>query len=177
MNVVALETVRTFLVPAKVADTTDDALSEAGRDGAERFVLWTGNVQDDTFTVRTAYVPAQTAHRLSDGICVTVDGDELHRLNRWLYENHQILGVQVHSHPTYAYHSDTDDAYPIATQRGALSIVVPDFGAAGIRGRGVATYRLGHTGWQRVGRWGTRRLVQHVGAHPEPIREATDGSR
>lgn len=78
----------------------------------------------------------------------------------WLYDNGQRLGAQVHSHPTRAYHSDTDDAYPIATQRGALSLV-PHFATDGIRGRGVATYRLTASGWSRQSWWSARTLVRH----------------
>jgi hypothetical protein len=37
------------------------------------------------------------------------------------------LGGQIHSHPTSAYHSDTDDHFPLVTLVGALSIVIPDF--------------------------------------------------
>lgn len=161
MNSSDLEDVRAFLVPAGVADATDVALRDAGAQGHEAFVLWTGVLDGHTFTVQRAYLPAQTGHQLPDGICVTVDGDELHRLNRWLYENGQRLGAQVHSHPTRAYHSDTDDSYPIATQRGALSLVVPHFANGGIRGGGVATYRLTASGWSRQSWWRTRTLVRH----------------
>jgi len=155
-----LETVKAFHLPAQVARETDDALREAGDHGHERFVLWTGVLDADSFVVHHAYIPTQTGHRLSDGVCVTVDGDELHQLNRWLHENGQRLGAQVHSHPTEAYHSETDDSYPIATQRGALSIVVPNFGIDGVRGRGVATYRLTNRGWTYQPWWTTRRLVR-----------------
>ena len=69
-------------------------------------------------------MPRQTAYRLSEGLCVRVEGPELHRLNIWLYEHHELLAVQVHAHPTDAYHSETDDTYPIVTTRGGLSLVV-----------------------------------------------------
>lgn len=169
MRISDLEDVRTFLVPAGVADTTDAALRKAGARGHEAFVLWTGTMDADTFAVQHAYLPTQTGHHLPDGICVTVDGDELHQLNRWLYENGQRLGAQVHSHPARAYHSDTDDAFPIATQRGALSLVVPHFAADGIRGRGVATYRLTSSGWSRQSWLRTRNLVRHL----EPTQDAS----
>src|SRR5689334_7347509 len=87
MNVVALAEVERFRVPARVIDATDRALREAAVHRAERFVLWTGRVQGDEFQADVAYVPGQTAHTLPDGLCVTVHGDELHKLNRWLYEN------------------------------------------------------------------------------------------
>lgn len=175
MNTSDLENVRTFRVPAAVADATDAALRQAGAHGHEAFVLWTGRLNGNTFDVEQAYLPAQTGHHMADGICVTVDADELHRLNQWLYESAQRLGAQVHSHPTGAYHSDTDDAYPIATQRGALSLVVPYFATFGVRGRGVATYRLNDSGWARQSWWRTRSLVRHdrpVGAPKASTPEA-----
>lgn len=150
MNPVNLADVRRFRVPPEVVVATDQALREAGAQHAERFVLWTGHVTGTDFLADTAYVPAQTGHTLPTGLCVTVHGDELHRLNRWLYENHQTLAIQVHSHPTHAFHSDTDSTYPIVTQRGGLSIVVPDFGRHGIAGPGVAAYRLDERGWRHV---------------------------
>jgi hypothetical protein len=36
--------------------------------------------------------------------------------------------VQVHTHPFEAFHSRTDDAFPIVHTRGFLSLVIPDFG-------------------------------------------------
>ena len=72
---------------------------------------------------------------------------ELHRLNVWLYEAQQIIGVQVHSHPADAYHSETDDTYPIATLAGSLSIVLPFFGRDGWESSDIAAYRLGQDGW------------------------------
>ena len=77
-----------------------------------------------------------------------VEADELHRLNVWLYENAERLAIQVHSHPTEAFHSDTDDAYPIVTTLGGLSLVVPDFARYGVRGPETALYRLSSAGWQ-----------------------------
>lgn len=150
MNIAVLTELRRFRVPPHVVAVTDRALREAGAQGAERFVLWAGRVDGDEFWADTAYIPAQTSHTLPDGLCVTVHGDELHKLNRWLYENSQTLAVQVHSHPTRAYHSETDSTYPIVTQRGGLSIVVPDFAQRGVAGPGVAAYRLDSRGWRRV---------------------------
>lgn len=38
------------------------------------------------------------------------------------------IRVQVHTHPDLAFHSPTDDAYPIIHTPGFLSLVIPDFG-------------------------------------------------
>lgn len=160
MTTTALADVTRFIVPQQVIETTDARLREAGSQSAECFVLWVGRLEAQQFHVEQAYVPAQEAHRLPSGICVTVDGSELHRLNKWLYASGVTLGVQVHTHPTRAYHSDTDSTYPIVTQRGGLSIVVPDFGRGGLRGRGVQIYRLSDRGWRHVGHRAAGRLVQ-----------------
>lgn len=145
-----LEAITRFAVPSDIVEGTDKHLRVAGQRGAECFVLWSGIVSGATFHVRTMHVPQQTAYRFPEGICVRVEGPELHRLNVWLFQHGEQLGVQVHSHPTDAYHSETDDAYPIVTVRGALSIVVPDFARRGIRGPGIACYRLGVSSWDEV---------------------------
>ena len=144
------EPIGRFIVPQGVCDESDRLLREAGRDGNERFVLWSGIVRDELLLVRTLHAPRQTAYRLSSGLCVRVEADELHRLNLWLYEHGERLAVQVHSHPTEAFHSDTDDAYPMVTTRGGLSLVVPDFARYGVRGPGTALYRLSDVGWDAV---------------------------
>jgi hypothetical protein len=155
-----LETVTLFSVPAGIVDATDKHLRAAGHRGAECFVLWSGVAVGTSFVVRTMHVPRQTAYRSPEGISVRVEGPELHRLNVWLFEHGEQLGVQVHSHPTQAYHSETDDAYPIVTVRGAVSIVVPDFALAGLRGPGVAFYRLTSSTWDEVPSREVTRLIQ-----------------
>lgn len=47
----------------------------------------------------------------------------------WLDLADQGLGVrvQVHTHPGEAFHSPTDDAYPLIHEAGFLSLVIPDF--------------------------------------------------
>lgn len=158
-----LESMDQFIVPASVVTETDVQLRAAGVDCVERFVLWSGIRENNNFLVRSAYVPRQTAYKLETGLCVRVEGAALHELNVWLYNHQQELAVQVHSHPTEAFHSETDDAYPIVTMRGGLSIVVPNFGRDGLRGPGVAWYRLSHTGWKPVSQREAKRLVQFRG--------------
>jgi hypothetical protein len=154
-----LEVISQFVVPAGVVRDTDARLRAVGRTRSECFVLWSGVQENYTFRVCTTHVPRQTAYRFSEGLCVRVEGDELHRLNVWLFEHREQLAVQVHSHPTEAYHSETDDSYPIVTARGGLSLVVPDFGRAGLRGDGVAYYRLGLSGWDELSLDEARRII------------------
>lgn len=136
-----------FEVTREVVVKTEQALVSAGLEGYELFVLWSGQVHGSTFVVETPHVPKQTSYRLETGLCVRVEGDELHRLNVWLFEAGHILGVQVHAHPTDAYHSETDDTFPIVATLGGLSIVAADFCRDGLFSPGTATYRLYGHGW------------------------------
>ena len=143
-----LRGVRRFRIEASGIRETEEAIRSAGQEGYETFVLWSGRCDDDgAFTVAEVHVPEQTAYKLDDGLCVRVDGSVLHRLNVWLYRAHQVIGVQIHSHPRDAYHSETDDTYPIATLEGSLSIVLPFFGRDGWESRGIAAYRLEKGEW------------------------------
>lgn len=146
----SLAEVKLFRLPRSIVSETERQLRAAGTEGMERFVLWSGQVDGAEFIVRTAHVPEQTSYQLDSGLLVRVEGDALHQLNRWLYEHGEALAVQVHGHPTGAFHSETDDAYPIVTERGSVSIVAADFCRAGLLSASTAAYRLSEYGWDPV---------------------------
>lgn len=54
--------------------------------------------------------------------------------------------ARIHSHPGTAFHSPTDDANPVLTHNGALSIVVPFFGLGLRRGLEACAVLRYHTG-------------------------------
>jgi hypothetical protein len=142
-----LADVEQFQVPSTIVRQTEETLRSAGVKGYEAFVLWSGRQNGRLFNVRTAHVPKQNSFRLNSGLCVRVDGTELHRLNVWLYEASEILAVQVHAHPDEAYHSETDDSYPIVATLGGLSIVAAKFCREGLFRPSTAIYRLYRNGW------------------------------
>ena len=146
-----LGAVERYSVPKSVLKATVAELHATGGDKHEAFVLWGGQVSDDgcSLAVISALRPAQTASRSDDGLLVVVEGDALFAVNKRLYERGELLVGQVHTHPSDAYHSPTDDDYPLVTLVGALSLVIPDFGRAGVEGRARwAWYRL-----QAIGDW------------------------
>lgn len=55
------------------------------------------------------------------------------------------------------FHSETDDAFPIASQLGSLSLVAADFCQHGLLDLTSAAYRLGPNGWAELGP-----ALQHV---------------
>jgi len=145
-----LERVSTFGVSRSIVEESEQSLQAAGADGYELFVLWSGVIEDDVFRVRNAHVPKQTSYQTEDGLLVRVDGAALHTLNVWLFENNETLGVQVHAHPTRAFHSHTDNTFPIVTTLGGMSIVAADFARDGLLNRRTAAFRLTKTGWAPI---------------------------
>lgn len=148
--------VRRFIIPGSLLDSTLRVLVKSGRKGFEAFVVWGGVVSDEgtSLHVVSFHVPEQTAHKTPEGLLVTVGGDALFEINKELYRCGEILCGQVHSHPTHAFHSETDDHFPLVTLTGSLSIVVPNFA---IRGRADiqrwAWYRLvGAAVWEELNR-------------------------
>lgn len=145
-----LEGIERFVVPTEMVTQTEHSLRQAGEEGHELFVLWSGLANGSQFRFRTAHVPKQVSYRTRRGLLVRVDGEALHKLNNSLFESQEVLAGQVHAHPTEAFHSDTDDCYPIVTALGGLSIVAADFAAAGLWSEGTAAFRLSEAGWLEV---------------------------
>lgn len=155
--------VREVRVPRELVDAGREHLRVAGEKGCEAFVLWAGRRAGDVFDVLATLVPRQTAHRTPSGLLVEVDGDELLRINVWLYDNRLQLVAQLHAHPGEAYHSETDNAYPIMAQAGGLSLVLPDFAVRPFDVRDLAAHRLlPGLGWVRLSDAETATLLKVV---------------
>jgi Prokaryotic homologs of the JAB domain len=152
--------VRSVVIPKMLALEAHQHLQRAGRQGLEGFALWAGVREGEVFRVQHTIIPAQSGLRFESGVCVRIASDELHRLNVWLYEHRVTLIAQLHSHPTAAYHSETDDEFPVATTVGSLSLVIPDFAAQPFSLDRCAVYQLNAAGrWAAVTRDEAGRLI------------------
>lgn len=148
-------------IPDTLLAYSHEALREIGEDEVEGLVLWAGWAQGNVFTVDTVLRPKQRALRGDQGLCVLVDGPEIHRINVWLYKNQRELVAQVHSHPRAAYHSELDDTIPLVTTVGGLSLVVPDFARGPVDLETYAGYRLtGDGNWDEIPAGGLGRLIE-----------------
>jgi hypothetical protein len=143
-----LAVVQRVRVQRSVVESVHNELRDAGRRNCEGVGFWAGTLVGAEFFVTASYVPKQFAGELEGGSLVMVDGDQLFQMNVWLHSNRLTLIAQVHSHPSEAYHSKTDDDFPIMARVGGLSIVVPDYAAAPFSLTTAAFYRL-----QRHGHW------------------------
>lgn len=156
----ALEAVRTVDLPRDCVSAVQAHLRSVGQQGYEGMALWVGVQQEQHFAVTETVIPAQRHIRTSDGVCVMVPAEELHRLNVWLYRRGLTLLAQIHSHPGRAYHSTTDDAYAIATTVGCLSLVVPNFAREPFDLARVAVYRLdAKANWNEVASAALMRMI------------------
>lgn len=153
--------VRTVEISRSVVESGYQHLRAVGSEGNEGFVLWAGHQDGDVFGVVEAVIPEQQGLVHEGGVCVIVGSDELHRLNVTLHKRGLTLVAQIHSHPSDAYHSTTDDAFPIVARAGGLSIVVPDFAVRPFSLSDCAVYRLSREGiWEHLSMAKTLRLIR-----------------
>jgi hypothetical protein len=138
------------IIPESVLAAVVGFMRSAGRIGCEALALWVGDREGERFNVREAYIPEQRCIRGEAGLLVHVDDEALHQMNVWLFEKRYTIVAQLHSHPTGAYHSETDELFPIATKRGSFSIVVPNFARDPFHFRDCAVYCLNESGWAEL---------------------------
>ena len=122
--------IKNFVIPISILSQTIAFLRQVGVQGMEGFVLWAGSkdvMEERRFRFQSFIIPEQRAMLTDSGLLVAVDGKALFDVNKAVHGRNQILAAQIHSHPTSAYHSSTDDAFPLVTLMGSLSIVIPDF--------------------------------------------------
>jgi proteasome lid subunit RPN8/RPN11 len=149
-----------IILPVRFVNYVYEHLRTAGEAGVECVALWLGRQEGNLFTVYSCVVPAQNGYRLEEGLLYNVGGEELHRINKWAYEQQIVLFAQIHSHPGRAYHSETDDAYPIVATLGGFSIVIPNFGSDPIDIKYWKVYRLQTDGWKEVAEADVNELFQ-----------------
>jgi len=136
-----------YQLPRRLLEETFAHFRDCGCGRRECQVLWV-SPWDEPGTITQAVHPRHEAHL--DGF--VLDGQWLNDF--WLLLAQEKLGVriQVHTHPGPAFHSPTDDAFPIIHTPGFLSLVIPGFGLGPV---GFEAAYL--TEIQPNGRWG------HVG--------------
>lgn len=111
----------TLRLAGEVVPESFRVLRTCGRGECECVVYWVGPAFDDLVDGIEHPIHKRSAlgYQIDDG---------------WLTEFWKRLGTtnrsvkaQVHTHPKQAFHSATDDRWPIVSQSGFISIVIPDF--------------------------------------------------
>jgi hypothetical protein len=137
--------VRGLRLAKDLVDATFRTLRECGRGECECAVYWTGPA--DTDLVDGLEHPVHTRSPFG----YEVDSNWLTELWKRLAVSKRSIRVQVHTHPNEAFHSASDDKWPIVSQVGFISIVIPDFASGKASLDGVWVGCLQENGkWQRL---------------------------
>ncbi|MFL5348698.1 MAG: Mov34/MPN/PAD-1 family protein [Hyalangium sp.] len=158
----SLATVEIVRLSRRVLVETVRALQNFGSEGNEGLVLWVGLIEDAVATIQGTLIPPQESIRSEEGVGYFVTTETLFSLNRFLSEKRLRLIAQIHSHPTEAYHSETDDRYAIVTTEGGFSLVVPYFARTAHTLPEWAIYRLRNAQWLEIPVKDTQRIFQVV---------------
>jgi len=119
-----LKAERFFILYHALVETLNH-LKRHGRTKREGIVYWIGKkIENGKVIVTSVIYPKQRA----SVIRAKVEPSEVARITARLHRNNEILVAQIHSHPTFAFHSDTDDLYPVFHEVGLISVVVSNFG-------------------------------------------------
>jgi hypothetical protein len=106
-----------------IVASTFQVFRECGRGECECAVFWTGPAGDEIVDGLKHPVHERSPYGYH------VDGNWLTEFWKELAVSNRSVKVQVHTHPGKAFHSVTDDRWPIIAQDAFLSIVIPDFAA------------------------------------------------
>lgn len=104
------------------------ALQSCGRGRQECVVIWLGPRSNPHQVTRVVH-PQHTSEKGG----YQIDPRWLDELWAELAERDERLVAQVHTHPRQAFHSRTDDRFPIVWKPGLYSLVVPNFAQEPIR--------------------------------------------
>ena len=112
-----------YRLERKLLDETSEHFRACGGGREECQVLWLSPwAQPDTIT--KVVHPKHTAHMGG----FVLDDAWLNAFWLELGDTDMGIRVQVHTHPREAFHSRTDDDYPVIHRPGFLSLVIPNFG-------------------------------------------------
>jgi hypothetical protein len=129
------------LASSLIAETFE-ALRACGRGKCECVVYWTGPAGENGIdgVDHPLHVRSPFGYE--------IDSDWLTQFWKGLAASKRSIKAQVHTHPGAAFHSDCDDRWPVVSQGGFLSIVIPKFAAGEPTLDGAWVGRL-----QSNGRW------------------------
>jgi proteasome lid subunit RPN8/RPN11 len=129
-------------IPPSVAAETAHAFR---RGQYEVFAIWTAAVLGDPqgatadAEILRCVVPDQAPGVTATGVWVHIQGQELQRIQLDNYRRRERSVVQLHTHPGADVRmSQLDRDWEVVRHVGALSIIVPFYGAGGLRLHDVA---------------------------------------
>lgn len=168
MRAIPPRNIQRFELARSGLERTMEALRIPGRDGLESVAFLAGHATSPRSVVIDCFImPRQVPLKSFFSVSVTVTRDEIANVGVFLEAKQRFLFATIHTHPSSAYHSDTDDDAPLLRFDGALSIVLPDFASAPAgRLEHAAMYRH-DGGWKEVSEEDRPALIGFVDAENE----------
>jgi len=159
------------MVPAVVQDLTMAHIRSCGERFEEGFVAWSGVATSKVIKVSSVLIPPSNGSEHFGGLMLS--DDAMQYLADEMIKKGETLIAQVHSHPREAFHSETDNSYPLIHRAGFLSVVIPHFGRYGFdEFHRFRTYEYVANGmWKELDGKTTRRRIKLEGVSRwKPIR-------
>jgi hypothetical protein len=115
-----------YSVPRSLFAETFQLLRECGQGNAECQVLWISPWAEPHVITEVEH-PKHSAHAFG----FELNSSWVSSLWKQLAGNSTGIRCQVHTHAGRAFHSETDDNWPIVHTAGFLSLVIPNLATAG----------------------------------------------
>lgn len=109
-------------LPERILRATFQVMASCGKSERECVVYWTGPVQSDGVIDGWDH----PTHR-SSPVGYQIDDTWLTKHCFRIAREKRAIRAQVHTHPGEAFHSHTDDEWPVIAQPEFVSIVIPYF--------------------------------------------------
>lgn len=116
-----------YRLPSRMIAETFATLRSCGQFERECQLYWVGPWAEPRQLTHVVH----PLHR-SNWSGLAIDSDWITRFWSDLASRDLGVRVQVHTHPFEAFHSETDDRYPLLFDPGFLSLVIPNFAAGPI---------------------------------------------
>jgi hypothetical protein len=114
-----------YLIPHAVVHETE--LFFRSLPSSEAIAYWTGVFNGGEAEIRSYIFPQMLSGHYEETYG-HVDLKTAFAVGRLVHQRREFLMIQLHTHPIEAFHSLTDDRYPISHRVGFISIVVPFYG-------------------------------------------------
>lgn len=127
----------------------------------ESVILWVGVATQTPARVQRIVIPEQRASRDHFEVPLSARLQLITELGR----TGETVLVQLHTHPSEAFHSPVDDRLAVPRQTGALSIVVPHFGQdwSGSLWETSVNRHLGRGRWEELDRVSLGQALEVIG--------------
>lgn len=141
---------RALIVTRGVLEEARAFFEERGTEGCEGTALIAGKPGPECTSLGNVLIlPDQVATPTPYASVTVTPAGDLELLTALAPD--ELYLARIHSHPGLAFHSKTDDANPVLTQQGAISIVVPFFGLGLRRGlEACAVYVRQGRAWREL---------------------------